>query len=398
MPKAWEERFSPYGQRAGGAETRAFLKLVGQPGLISFAGGVPDGALFPTVLIAEAHARILDDPARAKKALQYSTSEGELALREWIAAYMAAQGVACGPDNILITNGSQQGLYLAGRLLLKPDDVVLTSRPTYLGMLHALNGCQPKYGPLSALARSARLDAKLAYVMADFANPTGESLTLKEREALIAGADKHDVVIVEDAAYAALRYDGAPLPSLLALDLKRCGGIETSRVLYCGTFSKTIVPGLRVGWVIAARPVIEKMGLLKQCIDFHASPLSQMVLTDVAARLPQSHIAGLCETYRARRDAMMSALAAHMLGGASWTKPQGGMFTWVTLPDGIDARDLLKDAIPAGVAFVPGAAFFAEEPQHNTMRLNFTMCDPATIHDGITRLARLVVERGVSAA
>ena len=155
MAIAWEERFSPYGQRAGGAETRAFLKLVGQPGLISFAGGVPDGALFPTALIADAHQRILKDPARAKKALQYSTSEGELPLREWLAGHMATEGIACGSDNILITNGSQQGLYLAGRLLLKPDDVVLTSRPTYLGMLHALNGCQPKYAPLSALARAA---------------------------------------------------------------------------------------------------------------------------------------------------------------------------------------------------------------------------------------------------
>ncbi|HXI99879.1 MAG TPA: PLP-dependent aminotransferase family protein [Micropepsaceae bacterium] len=393
MPEDWQTRFSPYGQRAGGAETRAFLRLVGKPGLISFAGGIPDPSLFPTQLIAEAHARIFADPAQASAALQYSMSEGWPPLREWIAGYMRGKGVPCEIDNILITSGSQQGLYLCGRLLVGEGEGVLTERPTYLGLLHALAGCNPNYAPLGALAGTAPVDAKLAYVMPDFANPTGESLGLAARHALLEGADAYDVVLLEDAAYTELRYAGAPLPSLLALDIHRRGGIEQSRVLQCGTFSKTIIPGLRTGWVIAASSVIQKMGLLRQAIDFHNSPLIQMVLTDVAARLPQSHIAMLCETYGARCKAMLAALAQHMPAGVTWTKPEGGMFVWMTLPAHVDTAQLLERAIAMGVAFVPGAAFFADSPERNHLRLNFTMCDPATIDEGIARLAKLISEK-----
>src|SRR5262245_41226487 len=251
----WQERFSPYGKRAGGAETRAFLRMVGQKGLISFAGGSPDAALFPTELIAEAHHRILSDPARTAAALQYSQSEGYGPLREWIAGHMRSKGVTCGIDNVLITNGSQQGLYLAGRLLLGDGDGVLTERPTYLGLLHAFAGNNPNYGPLSALRKPESCRAKLAYVMPDFANPTGNSFSLAEREAMLAGAEAHDIVLLEDAAYTDLRYRGVPQPSLLALDLQRTHDIDSSRVIYCGTFSKTVIPGLRAGWVVAARPV-----------------------------------------------------------------------------------------------------------------------------------------------
>jgi DNA-binding transcriptional MocR family regulator len=392
MVMDWQDRFSPYGRGAGGAETRAFLRLVGQPGLISFAGGIPDSELFPSALIAEAHRKILDDPARAKTALQYSVSEGYAPLREWIASHMRERGVACGIDNILITNGSQQGLYLTGRLLLGAGDGVLTERLTYLGLLHAFAGTEPQYAPLSDLRRAERVHAKLAYAMPDFANPTGQSLSLQDREALLAGAEAHDVVLLEDAAYTELRYRGAPLPSLLALDVSR-RDIEESRVIYCGTFSKTIIPGLRAGWVVAAKPVIGQMGLLKQASDFHTSPLTQMVLTEVASRLPQSHIAMLCETYGARLGAMLAALAAHMPPGVSWTKPEGGMFIWVTLPESIDAAALLAEAIGAGVAFVPGAAFFPDNPKHNTLRLNFTACDLSAIQQGIARLGQLIAQR-----
>ncbi len=393
MPSDWESRFSPYGQRAGGAETRAFLRLVGQPGLISFAGGVPDSNLFPSNLIAEAHARIFADPKLSQTALQYSVSEGWAPLREWIAQYMRGKGVPCGIENILITSGSQQGLYLCGRLLLGEGDTVLTERPTYLGLLHAFAGNNPKYAPLSVLEGNERVSAKLAYVMPDFANPTGESYSVAARERLLAAAAKHDVAIVEDAAYTDLRYQGAPLPSLLALDAERNGGIEHSRVLYCGTFSKTIIPGLRAGWVIAASPVVQKMGLLRQAIDFHNSPLSQMVLTDVAARLPQSHIAMLCETYGARCAAMLRALSEFMPQGASWTKPEGGMFLWLSLPEAMDSSELLKEALAQGIAFVPGAAFYPGEAKRNTLRLNFTACEPDIIREGIARLAKLIAKK-----
>lgn len=393
MPSDWEARFSPYGQRAGGAETRAFLRLVGQPGIISFAGGVPDSSLFPADLIADAHARIFADPKLSQTALQYSVSEGWPPLREWIAQHMRNKGVACGIENILITSGSQQGLYLAGRLLLGEGDGVLTERPTYLGLLHAFAGNQPKYGPISSLFEENRVSAKAAYVMPDFANPTGESYSLTARERLLAAAAKHDIALVEDAAYTDLRYQGVPRPSLLALDAERAGGIEQTRVLYCGTFSKTIIPGLRAGWVVAASPVIQKMGLLRQAIDFHNSPLLQMVLTDVAARLPQSHIAVLCETYGARCTAMLRALAAHMPDGVAWTNPEGGMFIWLTLPQEMNAAELLKEALTEGVAFVPGASFYADDRKLNTLRLNFTACEPQTIREGIARLAGLIAKK-----
>ena len=396
MSADWLDRFSPYGKRVGGAETRAFLRMVGQPGLISFAGGVPDSRLFPADLIADAHRSILEDPKRSAVALQYSQSEGYVPLREWIAGHMRAKGVACGIENILVTNGSQQGLYLAGRLLLGEGDIVLTERPTYLGMLHAFAGDNPKYGPLSALADSGHVRAKLAYVMPDFANPTGNSFSLETRENLIADAETHNILLLEDGAYTDLRYSGAPHPSLLALDCERRGGIEESRVIYCGTFSKTIIPGLRTGWVVAASPVIERMGLLKQASDFHTAILTQMVLTEVAARLPQSHVAMLCETYGARLRAMLEALEVSMAPGISWTKPEGGMFVWATLPDGIDSAELLKDAIGDSVAFVPGAAFFPDRPLRNTLRLNFTACTSETIREGVARLARLVA-RNVAA-
>ena len=390
MSLDWQSRFSPYAQHAGGAETRAFLRLVGQPGLISFAGGVPDSSLFPSALIADAHTRIFADPKLSQTALQYSVSEGWPPLREWIAQHMRSKGVVCGIENILITSGSQQGLYLAGRLLLGDGDTVLTERPTYLGAVHAFAGNNPKYGPLSALYSDEPIAAKLAYVMPDFANPTGESYSLAARKRLIAAAVTRDIVLVEDAAYTDLRYRGAPLPSLLALDAEHKGGIEQSRVLYCGTFSKTIIPGLRAGWIVGASAAVQKLGLLRQAIDFHNSPLSQMVLSDVAARLPQSHIGMLCETYGARCSAMLAALSEHMPQGVTWTKPEGGMFLWLTLPETMDSSELLKDALAQGIAFVPGAAFYPDDRKFNTLRLNFTACEPATIRDGIARLAKLI--------
>jgi DNA-binding transcriptional MocR family regulator len=386
----WEARFSAYGKHATASEIRELLKVLDRPGIISFAGGIPDPALFPIPLIAEAHRHVLEDAARAGAALQYSVSEGFPPLRQWLCDYMRAKGVACGIDNILITTGSQQGIYLTGRLILNPGDGVLTARPTYLGVLQAFGGNQPRYGTLGALTGGEAFDAKLAYAMPDFANPTGESISLPERKALIAGARAKDVIVLEDAAYCDLRYSGEPRPSLLALDLESAGSVENSRVIYTGTFSKTIVPGLRVGWVVAPKPVIRKLVLLKQASDLHTSTLTQMVLAEVVSRLPQSHIAMLCENYGARRDAMLAALDANMPPGVTWTRPEGGMFIWVNLPASIDGAQLLAQAIEMGVAFVPGGAFFPKDRQHNTLRLNFSLCEPETIREGIARLGQLI--------
>lgn len=390
----WDGEFSDLGQRATASEIRELLKLLDKPGIISFAGGIPDPALFPMDIIADAHARVFADPARARAALQYSVSEGYLPLREQIAQTWRDQGVACSPDNILIVNGSQQALDLIGRLFLDAGDRLLAARPTYLGALQAFNGPKPTHGDLAELkapSGKAKLAPKLAYVMPDFANPTGESMGMNERQALLADADAKGVVLVEDAAYVALSFDGAPPPSLLALDAKAKGGIEASRVIHCGTFSKTIVPGLRVGWVVAAAPVIRKLVLLKQASDLHASSLAQMVLCDIVERLGHAHIDKLRKVYGARRDAFMAALDAHMPAGVSWTRPKGGMFTWVDLPEGLDGAKLLERALAEeNVAFVPGAAFFAKDPVRNSIRLNFSFNAAPIAEDGVARLGRLL--------
>jgi len=386
----WEDSFSDLGHRATASEIRELLKLLDRPGIISFAGGIPDPTLFPMDIIAEAHAKVFADPKRATAALQYSVSEGYLPLREQIAQTWRDQGVPCGPDNVLIVNGSQQALDLIGRLFLDAGDRLLAARPTYLGALQAFNGPKPTHGDLAEL-KTGQIAAKLAYTMPDFANPTGETMGMNERQALLANADAKGVVLVEDAAYVALSFDGPPPPSLLALDAKAKGSIEASRVIHCGTFSKTVVPGLRVGWVIAAQPVIRKLVLLKQASDLHASSLAQMVLHDIVEQLGDAHIERLRKVYGGRRDAFMAALDEHMPAGVSWTRPKGGMFTWVDLPEGLDGAKLLERALAEeNVAFVPGAAFFAKDPVRNSIRLNFSFNKAPIATDGVARLGRLL--------
>lgn len=388
----WTDRFSPYGRRAKASEIRELLKLLHQPGIISFAGGIPDPKLFPRQLLAEVHRDILEDEALAHQALQYSVSEGYAPLRELLVAEMRDQGVPCTADNILITNGSQQALDLLGRLFIGSGDNILVPRPTYLGLLQAFNAELPVWGDLSQLVDAqSQVRAKLGYVMPDFQNPSGETLTLAEREALLEGARRCDTVLVEDAAYNKLNYDAPLLPSLMALDIAREGSVENSRVIYCGTFSKSVVPGLRVGWIVAPEAVIHKLVLLKQASDLHTSTMAQMSLAMLMQRLPADHTRTLCDTYRPRRDAMVQALEAEMPAGVTFTRPAGGMFIWVTLPAGLDGATLLQRAIAEeNVAFVPGSAFFAEQPLANTLRLSFSSSDPSAIAEGIRRLGALI--------
>lgn len=379
------------------SEIRELLKLLDRPDIISFAGGIPDPALFPRDAIAAAHARILGDPKRAAVALQYSASEGYRPLRQWIAAHMAGLGVACGADHILITSGSQQALDFIAKLFISPGDAVLVARPTYLGALQAMSAYEPVFGTLPrqadtlAPAADAGRRPALGYVMPDFQNPTGLTLTRAERQALLDAAAALDLPLIEDAAYAALRYDGEAPPSLLALDAARAGGIDAARVLYCGTFSKTVVPGLRLGWVAAPLPVIRRLVLIKQASDLHSASLTQMVMHEVARQVLPQCLAPIRAAYRARRDAMLEALAREMPPRVAWTEPQGGMFIWLALPGGIDAAALLRRAIAeARVAFVPGRAFHHDGSGANTLRLNFSLAEEARIADGIARLGALL--------
>src|SRR5215510_16329864 len=287
---AWEPRYARRAERMVVSEIRELLKVMERPNVISFARGIPDPALFPVAEIAGAYAEAFADKSSAGTGLQYSVSEGYAPLRQWIAAHMGRLGVPCGSDNIVITNGAQQALEFLARLFLSPGDTALVTMPTYLGALQAFAAYEPRYDELrpeqgNRTPQSYRAAAannggavKLAYVVSDFANPTGETLSVAAREGLLELAEHLDIPILEDAAYSALNFDGEPRPSILALDVARCGSIEAARTIYCGTFSKTLSPGLRVGWIAAPRALIRRLVLVKQASDLNSATLNQMVM------------------------------------------------------------------------------------------------------------------------
>ncbi|WP_424832618.1 PLP-dependent aminotransferase family protein [Ruegeria sp.] len=381
--------------RMKASEIRELLKLLGQPGIISFAGGIPDPALFPAEAFANAFQNALG-PDQQAQALQYSVSEGYAPLREWLVGYMRGVGVECDIDNILITSGSQQALDYLGKLFLSPGDTALVGWPTYLGALNAFDAYEPRFDQLSVNGNRGAAEyrhaaggspIKFAYLSADFANPTGETVDLRGREALLDLADELDCAVIEDGAYQALRYDGDPIPPILALEQARKGSIENCRAIYCGSFSKTLSPGLRVGWVVAAKPVISQLVLLKQAADLHSSTINQMAVYQVARDCFDTHVPMLRRTYAARRDAMLEALSQHMPDGVDWARPEGGMFVWVTLPRDMNGADLLAQALEtAKLAFVPGQAFYPDDTGANTIRLSFSNSDEDMIREGIRRL------------
>ncbi|WP_105373519.1 PLP-dependent aminotransferase family protein [Neorhizobium huautlense] len=397
----WEHIFATRSGRMRASEIRELLKLLDQPDIISFAGGIPDPALFPDVAFKEAYADIFSS-AQVGSALQYSVSEGYKPLREWIARDVAKIGIDCTPDNVFITSGSQQALDYLGKLFLSPKDTALVTWPTYLGALSAFNAYEPNYDQLSLNGNrtpeayrdtAAKLGGgvKFAYLSADFSNPTGETIDLAGREKLLALADELDIAIIEDAAYQHLRYDGQAIPPIMALDIARKGGIENTRTIYTGSFSKTLAPGLRVGFVVAAMPVIRKLVLMKQAADLHSSTINQIAIEHVASRGFDAQVAKIKAVYSKRRDAMLAALDKYMPKTATWTRPEGGMFVWVTLPEGMDGAELLAKSIATEkVAFVPGKAFYADGSNANTLRMSFSCADEAMIDEGIKRLGRLI--------
>ena len=397
----WEDIFATRMTRMKASEIRELLKLLDQPDIISFAGGIPDPALFPTDAFQGALASALS-PENSSAALQYSVSEGYGPLRDWIADEMGRLGVPCTRDNVLITSGSQQALDYLGKLLLSPGDTALVTWPTYLGALGAFNAYEPTYDRLipggnrsaedyAQAAAAAGGRVKFAYASVDFANPTGETLNLAAREGILDMADTLDMAVIEDAAYQALRYDGEAIPAMLALEVARKGSIDACRTLYCGSFSKTLAPGLRVGWVCGAADVISQLVLMKQAADLHSATLNQMAINTVARSVFEDHTAKLRSTYSARRDTMLAALKAHMPDGVSWTQPEGGMFIWLTLPKTLDGGALLRTALESQkVAFVPGQAFFADGSGANSLRLSFSLADDAQINEGMKRLGAAI--------
>jgi DNA-binding transcriptional MocR family regulator len=399
-PDAWEPRYAHRAGRMAASEIRELLKVLDRPGIVSFAGGIPDPALFPVAEAKAAYGAVLGSTSDG---LQYSVSEGYLPLRAWIARHMGTLGVPCDADNIVITCGSQQGLEFLGRLLLSPGDTALVTAPTYLGALQAFAGCEPRYDELrpgdgnrtpasyADAARDAGGTVKLAYVVPSFANPTGETLSLSARERLLDLAGALDIPVIEDAAYAVLQFGGEPMPPILALEIKRRGSIESARAIYCGTFSKVLAPGLRVGWIVAPKGLIRRLVLIKQASDLNSATINQMVMHRMAEAAFDAQVAHARGHYRQRRDWLLAALERHMPVGVTWTRPQGGLFVWVTLPEGIDAASLLLRSLEeTGVAFVPGGAFFFDGRGRNTLRLSYSLPGAAEIDRGIARLAGLI--------
>lgn len=397
----WHDIFATRMDRMKASEIRELLKLLDQPDIISFAGGIPDPALFPVAAFQDAMSDALS-PANSSAALQYSVSEGYGPLRDWIVEQMASLGVPCTRDNVLITSGSQQALDYLGKMMLSPGDTALVGWPTYMGALGAFNAYEPQYDRLipggnrsaedyAAIAAENGGRVKFAYASVDFANPTGETLDRKARENILDLAETLDIAVIEDSAYQSLRYDGEPIPPMLALEIARKGSIEDCRTLYCGSFSKTLAPGLRVGWVCGAASVISQLVLMKQAADLHSATLNQMAVNTVARNCFEAHTTKLRHTYAARRDTMLAALETYMPDGVSWTKPEGGMFIWVTLPKSMDGGELLRQALETQkVAFVPGQAFFADRSSPNTLRLSFSLANDAQINEGIERLAKAI--------
>jgi DNA-binding transcriptional MocR family regulator len=399
--------FSTRASRVEASEIRALLQLINREDIVSFAGGIPDPTLLPVDIVREGSAAILGEKATGCEALQYSPSEGHEPLRRWIAEYMGHSGVPCTPHNILITSGSQQALDLLGKLFITPGDRILVAAPTYLGALQAFNGYEPCYAPLLShdhgnfedLQAERSLGAtKFGYVVSDFANPTGNTIDLLTRQQILASALAGNYALIEDAAYSELRFEGMPIPSIMSLGVAAVGSIDEARTIYAGTFSKTVAPGLRVGWICSARTIIDKLVLIKQGVDVHTSTLNQMIVLHFVSRHFHDHIATARSVYARRESLMQQCLAESMPANVHWTKPQGGMYVWLDLPKQLDAATLLERSVrEEGVAFVPGQAFFAGTPRRSTLRLSYSLATDAQMRTGIRRLAA-VITRSLPAA
>jgi 2-aminoadipate transaminase len=377
---------------------RELLKLTEQPDVISFAGGLPAPETFPVEEFTAAIKTVL--ASHGAQALQYATTEGYTPLREMIARHSTRYGINVEPENVLLTSGSQQALDLIGKVFINPGDHILVERPTYLGALQAWNAYQAEFvaadidddGYVTAsLEAKIRSGPKFIYALPNFQNPSGITMSLQRRKLLIELADHYGVPILEDDPYGQLRYEGEHVAPIVHLDseFRSTDGIRYSgNVIYLSTFSKILAPGIRLGWIIAPAEVIQKLVQAKQGTDLHTSTLSQMAAYHVASGgFLNEHVKVIRAIYRERRDTMLAALDRDFPPGITWTRPQGGLFLWLTLPASMDAAEVLKAAVAKRVAFVPGESFFTDGTGRNTARLNFSNATPAKIREGVARLA-----------
>jgi len=399
MSTPWTYRFAQRTKVVKSSIIRELLKLTQRPEVISFAGGLPAPELFPIARFQEACQRVLAD--KGPSALQYGTTEGYTPLREMIAHNMSRYGIVAGAENVLITSGSQQALDLIGKLLVNPGDRLLVEAPTYLGALQAFDVYGAEYVSVpidddglqtELLDEALRSGPKFMYVLPNFQNPGGVTLSEGRRHELVSLADKYGIPIIEDDPYGQLRYEGEHLPALVVVDrenLRRDDGYRLGNVIYLSTFSKTLAPGLRLGWIVAPIEVIGKLVQLKQGADLHTSTFAQFVAYEVARDgFLDEHVRNIRQVYRQRGDAMLSALKEFFPPEVTWTHPAGGLFLWVNLPEGMECQALFEIALRENVAFVPGDCFYAggnEGRRH--MRLNFSNAPPEQIREGIRRLS-----------
>jgi 2-aminoadipate transaminase len=403
---SWGDRFALRTQRMTSSMIRELLKLTASPDIISFAGGLPAPEVFPVEEVRLAVGRVLDE--HGPESLQYSPTEGYLPLRQLLVRHMSRYGIEVTPANVLITTGSQQALDLVGKLFINSGDRILVEEPTYLGALQAFTSYQAQYLAvpiddqgvrLDELEQALRAGPKFLYILPNFQNPAGVTLSLERRLRLVELARHYGAPIVEDDPYGQLRYEGEHLPPLVECDARLHGGNGAGKafrgdVIYLGTLSKTLAPGLRLGWVVAPEEVMTRLVQMKQGADLHTPTFTQMVAYEVArGGFLDRHVRRIREVYGERRQAMLDALERHFPPGATWTRPEGGLFLWVTLPVGMDASEVLSDAIAQRVAFVPGRAFYPCGGGERTLRLNFSYCRPETIEEGIRRLGEVVARR-----
>lgn len=386
-PIQWQ--FSERAQGLQSSFIREILKITQRPEIISFAGGLPSPATFPVERMKQAYDRVLTDTG--KVALQYGPTDGYGPLKEWIAHSLSTEGTKILPEQILMVSGSQQALDLIGKVLIDEGSRVLVETPSYLGALQAFSVYRPEFGSVAtddhglvpSSVESVAKGARLLYSLPNFQNPTGRSLSLERRRELVETCARLGLPLIEDDPYGALSYKGEPMPKMVAMN--------PEGVIYMGSFSKVLTPGIRLGYVCAPLPLVRRLELAKQAADLHTAQLTQMVVYDVVKDgFLDQHIPTIRTLYGNQCQAMLDAMDQHFPKEVTWTRPEGGMFIWVTLPKRIDAMKLLDQAIAARVAFVPGAPFYATDPETNTLRLSFVTVPPERIREGIAILGQLI--------
>ncbi len=388
-PNPIEWRFSDRASQLQSSFIREILKVTQRPEIISFAGGLPSPATFPVEIMKAAFDKVLSE--NGKVALQYGPTDGYPLLREWIANSLSTDGCTILPEQVLMTSGSQQALDLLGKVLIDEGSRVLVETPSYLGALQAFSVYRPEFksvatdehGLVPSSIEPVAKGARMLYALPNFQNPTGRSLSVERRVELVETCARLGIPLIEDDPYGALSYKGEPYPKLL--------NMNPDGVIYMGSFSKVLTPGIRLGYVVAPLPLIRRLELAKQAADLHTAQLTQMVVYEVVKDgFLKQHIPEIVKLYANQCQVMLDALSEQFPEGVSWTRPEGGMFIWVTLPKHIDAMKLLDQAIAAKVAFVPGAPFYANEAETNTLRLSFVTVPPERIREGVAILANLI--------